>query len=53
MALQPLPLADGIRVQRLGFGTWAWGNNLPPGATSPTSYDTDTVVPSKTYALRP
>ena len=25
MALQPLPLADGIRVQRLGFGTWAWG----------------------------
>ena len=35
MALQPLPLADGIRVQRLGFGTWAWGNKLLWG------YDTD------------
>ena len=35
MVLSPLPLGDGIRVQRLGFGTWAWGNKLLWG------YDTD------------
>ena len=28
MVLTPLPLGDGIRVSRLGFGTWAWGNKL-------------------------
>lgn len=28
MVLSPLPLGDGIRVSRLGFGTWAWGNKL-------------------------
>jgi len=24
----PLPLAPGVEVQRLGFGTWSWGNKL-------------------------
>jgi pyridoxine 4-dehydrogenase len=27
-ATSPLSLGEGIRVERLGFGTWAWGNKL-------------------------
>ncbi|KAL1520035.1 hypothetical protein AB1Y20_023513 [Prymnesium parvum] len=27
-AQAPLPLGDAQRVERLGFGTWAWGNKL-------------------------
>lgn len=41
-AQAPLPLVEGQRVERLGFGTWAWGNRLLWGYDE----DNDSVLQS-------